>query len=194
MAKNFSTGLCPGVSSKGIGMFRHYQILAPLLSLFLVRVDLTDLYPLELNVKILKILDGDSLIVGHGNYLFKVRISKVDAPELSQPFLNSKIKSGQKARECLEKSLLNSRDFTLFIYKRDIYGRILGDINHLSFELIKNGCATIYPYAEFKSKKEKFKYLITLKKAKSSKKGIWAYGGFIRPDYWRKKTRRKIQL
>lgn len=174
-------------------MRRHYQILAPLLSLFLVRVDLTDLYPIQLTVKILKILDGDTLIAGRGNYLFKVRISKVDAPELNQPFLNSKIKSGEIAKECLKKSLMNSKEFILLIEKKDIYGRTLGDINQLSYELIKNGCATLYPYAEFSSKQEKFKYLIALRNAKSSSIGIWAYDGFLRPDVWRKLQKLKNQ-
>jgi endonuclease YncB( thermonuclease family) len=188
----YSTGQGLGVSSKGIGMGRHYQILIPLLSLFLVRVDLTDLYPLKIKVKIHQVYDGDTVLAGYGDYLFKVRFSKIDAPELNQPFLTSPFKSGLKAKECLEKTLNKSSVYFLFIEKRDIYGRILGDINQVSYELVQNGCVTLYPYADFSSKKEKFMYLKALKNAQALKIGLWKEGGFLSPGKWRKINKRSL--
>ena len=75
-------------------MGAFYQILLPLLSLFLVRVDLTDLFPLHIEVQLHKIYDGDTVLVGHGTYSWKVRFSKIDSPEKNQNFLGSRASAG----------------------------------------------------------------------------------------------------
>src|SRR4051812_29839139 len=98
-----------------------YQILLPLLSLFLVRVDLTDLSPLRLPVKVLKVYDGDTILAGHGSFTVKVRFSKIDSPEKKQPFLGSTKDAGAFSKKCLEKVLLNFPRPILLIEKQDIY-------------------------------------------------------------------------
>ena len=171
-------------------MARPYQILAPLLSLFLVRVDLTDLYPLKIPVRLLKVYDGDTVLLGHSNYRFKLRLAKIDSPELKQSFLGSKGSAGAYARTCLLKELKTQDKLMMDLYGFDLYGRILGDINDLSYRLIQKGCTTLYPHAQFSSKAEKFDYLRALKKAKASRRGLWQYGGFVRPQLWRKLSKR----
>ena len=140
-------------------MVRPYQILLPLLSLFLVRVDLTDLYPLKYEVKIQKIVDGDTLHVFLGHSLLKIRLSKLDSPEKGQPFLGSDEDSGHFALLCAKKILASQKRFVLKIERPDIYGRLLGDIEGLSFKLIRNGCAGLYPFAQFAYRFEKSQYL-----------------------------------
>lgn len=167
-------------------MVRPYQILLPLLSLFFVRVDLTDLIPLNIPVKVLKIYDGDTVLVRHGNYQMKLRFAKIDSPEKGQPFFGSKRDAGEYSKKCLEKILDQTKFHTLIIEKHDIYRRVLGELDDLSYRLIQNGCTTLYPHASFSSRKEKLKYLIALKKAKASKRGLWQYGGFRQPKLWRK--------
>jgi micrococcal nuclease len=169
-------------------MRKWYQILLPLLSLFWVRVDLTDLFPLFIPVQVLKIYDGDTVLVGHGNYRFKVRLSRIDSPEKGQKFLTSSLDAGEVATNCASK--LVSQKSLLKIERQDIYGRILGDLEGLSLRLVEEGCAGLYPHAEFSSKAEKFKYLKAYKKAKASRRGLWQYGGFIQPKIWRKASRR----
>jgi endonuclease YncB( thermonuclease family) len=173
-------------------MGRPYQILLPLLSLFLVRVDLTDLWPLKLRVKVLKVYDGDTVLVSRGSLLWKVRFAKIDAPEKGQPFLTSGGDAGLLAKKCLEKLIQNETETILSIEKEDIYGRILGDINDLSLKLVSAGCTTLYPYAVFDSRKEKMKYLLAFKIAKASKRGLWLYGGFRKPQLWRKFKKRNV--
>ena len=85
-------------------MRRPYQILLPLLSLFFVRVDLTDLFPLQLAVKVLKVYDGDTVSVQYGNHIWKVRLAKIDAPEKGQPFLSDKKDAGRWSQQCLRPS------------------------------------------------------------------------------------------
>lgn len=169
----------------------HYQILLPLLSIFLVRVDLTDLYPLRMEVKILKVYDGDTVLVSRGNYRMKVRLSRIDSPELKQPFIRGQGSAGEYSRQCLVKLLKNKA--MLSIEKEDIYGRILGDLDQVTFRMIELGCTTLYPHAEFSSKKEKFYYIYALKKAKARKSGLWKYGGIIQPKKWRRISKRSAR-
>lgn len=169
-------------------MGRPYQILMPLLSLFLVRVDLTDLFSMKLPVKVLKVYDGDTVLVRHGSLEMKVRFSKIDSPEKGQPFFGNNRDAGAFSKKCLEKFI--QRESVLTIEKEDIYGRIIGDLDGLSLKLIENGCTTIYPHAVFSSRKEKLKYLLALKKAKASRRGLWQYGGFRQPKLWRKFSKR----
>jgi len=171
-------------------MGRPYQILLPLLSLFLVRVDLTDLFPMRMEVKVLKVYDGDTILVRHGSYQMRIRLLKIDAPELGQKYLIHSGDAGEYSSQCLKKNLKVHTTQTLIVYKMDMYRRILGEIEGLSLKLIQQGCASLYPYAEFDSKKEKSQYLTALKKAKAQKVGLWKYGGHKRPDIFRKFKKR----
>lgn len=171
-------------------MGRPYQILLPLLSLFLVRVDLTDLYPLKIPVKVLKVYDGDTVLVSHGNYQFKVRLLKIDSPEKGQPFLTKKGDSGLHSTVCLQRLAPIHSEQELWIVKEDIYGRILGELKGISLKLIEKGCTTLYPHGEFSSVREKYQYLRALKKAKAQRVGLWSLGGIRQPKLWRKSSKR----
>jgi endonuclease YncB( thermonuclease family) len=172
-------------------MGRHYQILIPLLSIFLVRVDLTDLFPLKLGVKILKVYDGDTVLVGRGSYQWKVRLSRIDAPELNQPFLGSLGSAGLLSRNCLVNML--GDEAQLRFEKMDMYGRILGDLDQVTLKMIKEGCASLYPYAEFTHQQEKYTYINALKLAKTRRRGLWKYGGIMQPKKWRSLKKRNAR-
>lgn len=174
-------------------MVSYYQILLPLLSLFLVRVDLTDLLPLKMKVKVLEVYDGDTVLVSRGSYRFKVRLDKIDAPELGQLSLDGKIDAGEVSKNCLKSLLKNDQVWELKIRSHDIYRRVLGEINSMSFEMIRRGCAPLYPYALFGSRQEKFNYLRAFKKTKASRRGLWKFGGIIRPDLWRKLNKQTLR-
>lgn len=171
------------------GMRAHYQILLPLLSLFLVRVDLTDLYPITIPIQIIKVLDGDTVEVRHRHQRLRVRLSPIDAPEKNQKFFDSEESAGEFARSCLL-DLKPENYKTLEVQGFDQYGRILGDIDELGFDLISHGCATLYPYAKFGSKKEKDRYLLAQTLAKRMRKGIWKSSGYVQPIQWRRFSRR----
>jgi endonuclease YncB( thermonuclease family) len=165
-----------------------YQILLPLLSLFLVRVDLTDLWPLDIPVEILRVYDGDTILAGHGTYKFKVRLTPIDAPEKGQPTYHGNQDAGALAKRCLIRQA--PKRGLLTVHGLDLYRRLLGDIDELSLASIRAGCATLYPYARFSSKKEKTLFLRALQRAKDNKKGLWRYGGFLQPMLWRKLSKR----
>ncbi len=166
-------------------MGRPYQILLPLLSLFLTRVDLTDLYPLEYEAKLLKVVDGDTLHLKYGNQVLKLRLSKLDSPEKGQPFYQGG-DAGAVALQCAQKVLKEFKHPILQIEKQDIYGRLLGDIKGVSLKLIQNGCAGLYPYAIFHSKHEKSVYLQAYAEARTHRRGLWNGSGYQLPKNWRK--------
>jgi micrococcal nuclease len=172
-------------------MRRHYQILFPLLSLFLVRVDLTDLFPMKVKGQILEVIDGDTLRVKYGHAIEKLRLSKIDAPEKGQPFLGHKGDAGLYAKKCV-KALISKKEVIILPEKRDIYGRLLGDVLGLSLRLVEEGCVSLYPHSVFSSKAEKYLYLRTLQKAKAQMSGLWKYGGVVQPKVWRKKFSKRI--
>ncbi len=169
-------------------MLHPYQILIPLLSLFWVRVDLTDLYPLELPVQLVEIMDGDTLTVRSGGMTIKVRLSKIDAPEMNQPFHGSRMNAGKFSRSCLKK--LTPLAGILTISGFDMYQRSLGDFAGVNLKMISAGCSGLYPHANFSSLAEKNLFLKALIRAKKERRGVWARGGYVLPKKWRKISKR----
>lgn len=168
---------------------RHpYQILLPLLSLFFCRVDLTDLIPLKYKVDLVEVLDGDTITVRKGSYHWRIRLSKIDAPEKGQPFIRGG-DAGEMSTKCLRREL-KKRELMLEIERFDIYRRILGDLGRVNFDLVSKGCAPLYPFTRFASRREKGEFLRAQKRAKDLKLGMWASGGFRQPKLWRKASRR----
>jgi micrococcal nuclease len=172
-------------------MGRPYQILLPLLSLFFVRVDLTDLTALELPVKVLKVMDGDTVLVRHNEMIWKVRLDKLDAPELKQPFLSGRKNAGTHSRDCLVKLL--PQETILKITGHDLYGRVLGDLGEVSELLVKRGCSSLYPFARFSSQREKYRYLKFYRDARRRGVGIWGLGGIRQPKLWRAISKRSAR-
>jgi micrococcal nuclease len=170
-------------------MPRPYHLLLPLLSLFLVRVDLTDLWPLYFEVKVLRVLDADTVEVGRGRQRFNIRLAAIDAPELGQPFWHGRGDAGARSTECALRWVRPGELRQLSIYKWDMYRRILGDLDGLSFQLVRHGCVSLYPYAEFRSRSERTRFLVAQKKAQHEKLGLWKFGGYLRPELWRRKQK-----
>jgi endonuclease YncB( thermonuclease family) len=172
-------------------MWRPYQIFIPLFSIFLNRVDLTDLIPMKMEVKLLEVLDGDTVTVQVGRVKERLRIAKIDAPEMGQPFNSGRGDAGIYSKKCLV-DLLQQGPYLLSWEKRDVYGRLLGDINDVGPRMIAQGCAGFYPYASFRSRHQKAHYLRLYFESRQKKLGMWAMGGYQQPMLWRKKAKKRI--
>lgn len=71
--------------------------------------------------RVLRVVDGDTIeIVDAGGIRTRVRLRRVNAPELSEP-------GGQEAKAKLAARLLNRR-VHITPYARDRYGRLLADV------------------------------------------------------------------
>ena len=126
--------------------------------------------------RIRHIIDGDTVVGPDGR---RIRLTGVDAPELSQPW-------GQKAKECLA-HLRGGRVVGIKYEGVDIYGRALArleapgpegpvDLNAL---LVRQGCAwaTSEKYAQDEAR------------ARAARLGLWAQEHPIPPREWRRMHR-----
>lgn len=133
------------------------------------------------------VLDGDSIKVG----VNEVRLVEIDAPEYSQKCFDEKKQEyacGQISRDFLIK-LAGGKEVKCFYAQKDKYDRFLGKcwVGEISInqEILKNGMAVIYNFAEVDEKMVGFE-----SDAKTKKIGIWR-GAFQLPKDYRKEHPRK---
>ena len=132
------------------------------------------------NLKIKRVVDGDTVHVFSKGEVLKVRLVEIDTPEMDQPH-------GQEAKEYLE-NLLKDGYINLDISGTDIYKRKLGriywkekDINRL---MVKSGHAWVYDqYVTDQTFYEDQNY------ARSRKLGLWNSNDPIQPWEWRRRDK-----
>lgn len=116
--------------------------------------------------KCVKVLDGDTIEVMHGNTAKRIRLAGVDCPEKSQDF-------GKRAKEFTAQQAYG-QDVTILTHNTDRYGRtiaqvILPDGRSLNTELVRNGLAWWY---------RRYSADATLAKleqnARETKSGLWS--------------------
>jgi endonuclease YncB( thermonuclease family) len=175
--RQFPRAKNPGVSTNKVRM--RYHFLLSLLGLLLDREFFT-LLPITQEVRIQRILDGDTLELRGGE---RLRLSGVDAPELGQPMAQGAGDAGEMARRCLKRLVAHKR-WRLRPQGRDIYGRQLGELlcggESLNFMLVAQGCASVYA-AETTPVLWRAR-----EQARRRRLGLWAQGGFMRPSQWRR--------
>jgi len=125
----------------------------------------------EITREVVKVIDGDTVIIQDGNDRFKVRLAHIDAPELSQD-------CGQHAKTTLS-ILCESKNVYVEFHQIDMYGRIIGTIylrkiigvysGNINKAMVEHGCA--WWYEEFSNDPE---YAVLQAKAKQEGIGVWA--------------------
>lgn len=127
---------------------------------------------------VVRIIDGDTIIVKIGKKIEHIRIIGIDTPELHDP------KTGVaqcyafpaylETKKILEKSLvLVERD--PLTRNRDVYGRLLRTVSRgslsIAHHLVQNGYARVY----MRSPASQLNALLTLQnEAKKNKRGLWS--------------------
>lgn len=145
--------------------------------LFILSISLS-LYSQEFsNIKIVRVLDGDTIDVVLNGEQTRIRIAEIDCPEKGQPYAN-------RATE-FTKSFTRGNVVNLKIKEKDRYGRYIGYISvqdkDLSTELIRNGYAWVYRFFSTSP------LLLELENtARKSKLGLWAEPNPIEPRLYRK--------
>lgn len=152
-------------------MARTYHLLFPLFSIFLVRVDLTDLKPIEMTIKDVQVIDGDTIKFSWGGKLQSVRLLYIDAPELGQR--DGQYDLGLYSSKCLKK--LIATPLKLYLYGFDQYGRMLGEIPGINLSMIERGCAYIYEYSHFPSRRLRTRYMLAQNKSQELRRGLWNF-------------------
>ena len=135
-------------------------------------------------VKVISVMDGDTMKVNYKGQIKKVRFLLVDAPEMyhkklgEQPFGRE---AQARNREILNHAKNVSLEFDVG-EKEDKYGRLLAyvyaDGKSVQEQLIREGLVRVgYIYEPNTKYVDKYKKI--QEEAKQQKKGIWQYNGYV---------------
>ena len=127
--------------------------------------------------KVVRVIDGDTIVVLFGKKQERIRLLDIDAPEKGQDF-------SEKSRLFLSE-MISGKLVTVEFKERDIYGRILAfiyvnDIN-VNAEMVRSGLAWKYRF----SKNKEFEKLQD--EAKAKKLNIFSVKNPVEPYLYRKK-------
>ena len=118
-----------------------------------------------------RVLDGDTLLLTDGT---TVQIWGIDAPEKGQPYAD-------KAKNHLEK-LTKGRKLTIEVKDTDRYGRVVGKVYDIAFDMVLAGLAWHDDYnAPEAEHLNKLMY-----GARKARRGLWADKNPVRPYDFRK--------
>ncbi|MCF8091349.1 MAG: thermonuclease family protein [Desulfotignum sp.] len=142
--------------------------------------------------KVIKVYDGDSLLVQGLDLTFKIRMVGIDAPETGgrsnpgQPY-------SKKAHLYLSR-LVKNRSVTLKSYGLGGYNRILAEVfsggANLNLEMVSMGLAEVYQGSRPKNF-DAAPYLAAQARAQKSRIGMWSQGSAYKsPRQWRKENPR----
>ena len=126
---------------------------------------------------VVRVKDGDSIVVLSAGREVDVRIADMDAPELDQAY-------GEKAKDALV-SLVGGREVRLELVGGDVYRRIVANVfvgeRDVAAELVERGLAWVRrAYAPAAR-------LISLEDdARAAHRGLWAGPNPVPPWIWRK--------
>ena len=133
--------------------------------------------------KVIRVSDGDTILLQSGSQRIKVRMYGIDAPELKQNY-------GEDSKNYLEKRILN-KNVDVKVINEDKYGRKVGKVFYknkdINLEMIKTGNAWFY---EYHAKKEK-EYRKASKSAQEQKLGLWKDKNPQNPRNFRLEHRRE---
>lgn len=135
----------------------------------------------EIQGKVVRVLDGDTVEVLQDKKTVRIRLINIDAPEKKQPF-------GRWSTNQL-KSLIAGRTVSVSYSQTDRYGRVLGRIvttngTEANRWMVQNGAAWVYdtyntdpslPALQREARKRKF--------------GLWLDNSPVPPWEWRQKNR-----
>ncbi|HPM04641.1 MAG TPA: thermonuclease family protein [Candidatus Cloacimonas sp.] len=132
-----------------------------------------------LSGRVIKIKDGDTIVVLSGNRQITIRLEGIDCPESQQAF-------GNKAKQFTAREVYGKNVKVHYVAK-DRYQRILGTVQYarqkeLNLELLKAGLA--WHYKHYNSSKL---YARTEYEARLNKIGLWNHKNPLPPWEFRRK-------
>ena len=134
-------------------------------------------YAETIEAKVVRISDGDSLVVHFGDRNIRVRLVEIDAPEISQPF-------GDRSRASLTQ-ICGNKTARISWSQKDRNDRLLARVwcngRDANAEQVRRGMAWVFErYAKDLS-------LFELQTAaRANRAGLWAEGFPIPPWEWRR--------
>ncbi|HFI2730595.1 TPA: thermonuclease family protein [Escherichia coli] len=133
----------------------------------------------QIQGKVIRVLDGDTIEVLQEQQPVRVRLLNIDAPEKKQPF-------GRWSTNQL-KSLLAGQSVTVSYTQTDRYGRILGRVitangTEANRQQVQKGAAWVYDRYNIDNSLPALQ-----REAQTQKRGLWADNQPVPPWEWRHK-------
>jgi endonuclease YncB( thermonuclease family) len=131
----------------------------------------------EFTVKVIAVMDGDTLMVMQGDRPVKVRLAEIDAPEKAQPY-------GMASQQSLAELVMGKQ---IHVTSRaiDDYGRMIAIVSvaglNVNHEQVRRGMA--WEYSRFHNNTP---VMALQREAQQARRGLWAGEGSIEPAQWRK--------
>ena len=145
----------------------------------------------DINGVVIKVIDGDTVVVRTGSQSLRVRLDQIDAPERDQAW-------GDRSRQALTAMVLNRR-VNVVTSGHDDYSRTLGHLylaatdsragTDVDAEMVRTGNAWAYRHYLHDKK------LLDLEdEARRAQRGLWSLPGPIPPWIYRHPAQKFIQL
>jgi micrococcal nuclease len=135
------------------------------------------------SAKVIKVIDGDSLIVESGSEEIKIRLWGIDSPEWNQPY-------AKQAKKTVKK-MLDGKTVTVIPKDIDRFGRLVALVsdkkNYINEFLIAKGSAWVHVYYCDEEICKKWQQLE--KEAQKKKVGLWRSQRVIPPWKWKRGKR-----
>lgn len=158
------------------------------LGLPLIFVFIIDSFPIKKSIegKVIKVVDGDTIVVKTKYYSHVVRLSEIDAPEIKQRAWGRE-PIGKWSRDYLVSQILGKKVKVIYV-KKDIYKRFIGEVHYfgriINQEMIKQGMAVRSNYSR------SYLYHNLEFTARIKAVGIFGTYSFDAPWTYRKKTKK----
>lgn len=136
--------------------------------------------------KVIKVKDGDTIVVLIDNQELSIRLNHIDCPEKKQPF-------GTKAKQFVSDACFGEKVSLVHRNKYDRYGRLIAEVilpngKNLNKELVRNGLA--WHFIKYSTDME---YAQLELSAREKKINIWQEKSPIAPWNWRKSQNNPIK-
>lgn len=133
----------------------------------------------EIQGKVIRVLDGDTIEVLQDKNPVRIRLANIDAPEKKQPF-------GRWSTNQL-KALLAGQSVTVSYTQTDRYGRVLGRVitangTEANRQQVLKGAAWVYDRYNTDNSLPALQ-----REAQTQKRGLWADSNPVQPWEWRHK-------
>jgi len=137
-----------------------------------------------LSGQVVRIVDGDTIVLEADGARHRVRLAGIDAPERNQPW-------GDAATRELRRQVAGQQ-LVVEWSKRDRWKRLIGiirlDGEDVNLHLVERGLAWHYKrYADEQSPDDRSAYSAAQEAAKRAKRGLWSDPAPVPPWDWRKR-------
>ncbi len=135
--------------------------------------------------KVVRVLDGDSIVVKRGGRLYEIRLYGIDTPEYKQPFGKQ---AGRVTRKMINKKIVDIKPMDVDRYHR-IVALVTFNGQLVNRELVHRGIAWLYP--RYCKKQPLCRELrAEEQQARAQHFGLWAAANPLSPSQWKRRNKK----